>query len=119
MELRKYFIKKLGGYTEGEALNDVISQAYKTIRPDDILRIKDGVMTLEDKPLTPEAIKSLKVQAENFLQGNLNKIIDREIRHRTNLQWRQATTFEAHERAKLLEYTWDTVNTILERIKNI
>ena len=119
-KLRRFVIKQLGGYHEGEILREAMEDIYTLVRADDILkRDENGNITLEGKPLIKGQVEGLKEQADAFLKSQLNKILDREFKHHVNLQLRKATTTEQLENAKLLEYTWDVVKTILKYIKNI
>ena len=63
-------------------------------------------------------LEGIKGQADVYLKSRLFKVVEREFRHRTNLKLREATTTLETDRAKLLEYEWDVVETILQNIKN-
>jgi len=118
--MRKFFIKLLGGYHEGEVLNEVIEEIYDTVRSDDILQLNpDGSWNFEGKPLTREMSLSLSKHAESFLDSRLFRVLDKEFRYQVDLKLRQSVTVPQLENAKLLEYTWDMIKHILkERIEN-
>ena len=114
--MKKYLIKLLGGYHEGEILSEAIQEIYDTVREEDLFRRTVEGATFEGKPMSKEAVKALSEQAKHFSNSRLFKVLDREIKYHVDLKYRSAANLKQLETAGLLEYTWDVLKNKLNKV---
>lgn len=135
--MRAWLIKKLGGFTEPMAVKEFITHArslsttdkhklltaairksFNTISVDDILRVKeDGQWMFEGKPLSDQQKKVLIQNAQNFTEGMLWKVLDRELQYHANKRMFILSASEQDMIAgKVLVYLTDIIRTKLKSL---
>ncbi len=132
----RQFIKKtirlLGGFaTVDEAIDSIqseeekhkiltraVAKLYNTIDEDDVLK-KDskGQYTFKDKPLMPEQMESLRIQAKSLLSSFLFKVLDGELHYRaSHKMFYEAKSVRDIIDAKQIEYVWDIIKNRLNKL---
>ena len=115
--MRNRIIKWLGGIPKDEVLAKVVKQLYNTIGPDDILREKDGDWLLKGKPITNETKKMIIAEAQIFSKSKLWKILQDDIRYKSNkLMFERSKTENDLIAGKLWLFTLDSFNTRLNSL---
>lgn len=131
--MKKWFIEKLGGFTDiDEAIDSVtdvtekrriLSRAVKTlynvVGADDILRVHDsGQWMLAGKPLSEGQKKVLIVEATHFLETDLWKVLQADVKWQANRRMYLLAKDEMDVIAgKLWTYTLDAFKTRLESMR--
>ena len=139
--MREWLIKFLGGYTEQGFLTTddfiehirllglreknviltlAVRRLFNTISEDDILKQNsDSTWMFEGKPLTKGEINSLKMQAKDYIDSRLYKVISKDITYQANRKMFIDSQGEIDLTAgKLLLFYNDIVNTRLKNMSN-
>lgn len=130
--MKRWLIEKLGGYVDidsaieaiattndREARRKILTLAVKrlfnTIGPDDILRAQqDGTWLYQGKQLNKEIQKILAGQAKSFIDSDLWKILQVDIKHQANKKmYIEAEDHEAVGFGKMWMFTLDALRTRL------
>ena len=139
--MREWLIKFLGGYTEQGFLTTddfiehirllglreknviltlAVRRLFNTISEDDILKQNsDSTWMFEGKPLTKGEINSLKMQAKDYIDSRLYKVISKDITYQANRKMFIDSQGEIDLTAgKLLLFYNYIVNTRLKNMSN-
>lgn len=82
--LRKWLIRSLDGIPNEEVLTKAVSHLFNTIGEDDILKEKDGVWTIGNKPM-PDATRRLVIsETKTFLSTMLWRVLQIDIKYKAN-----------------------------------
>lgn len=137
--MRAWLIKFLGGYTEQgflttdefiehlttlpveekhKVLTLAVKRLFNSVGQDDILRTNErGIWMIEGREMTQEEMEAVKKSAENFMNGKLWSILEKDIRYQAN---RRMFTDSKNEfdliAGKLLLYSLDIIKTRLKRM---
>lgn len=131
--MRKFLIKKLGGFTDTDdfikeirSLNSedkyriltiAVKRLFNTIGQDDVLQQIDGEWRFEGKPITKGEIDNIRMQAKSFMDSKLWSVLEKELKYQANRQmFSEAKTWEDLMSGKVLLLL---VHIIKVRLKNI
>ena len=131
--MKNWIIAKLGGFTtvddfinkvnllsnsdKHKILTETVKDLYNTINSDDILKEKNDKWLYEGRELTAPEVKNLKEYAENFVNSQLFKVLDKDLRYQANRRmFIDSQSNDDLIAGKLLLYLWDVVKTRLKRI---
>lgn len=116
-KLQNHLIKLLGGITKEDVLSEVVKDLYNTISADDILKEENGQWTFKGKVLQEQEKKLLIAEAQIFLKTRLWKVLQADIKYRSNLRMFEHSKTEVDLLAgKLWLYTLDCFKTRLESL---
>lgn len=115
--MRKWLIKKLGGYHKDEVLTEAVKHLYNTIGADDILKIEGQFWTIAGEEID-EATKRLLISEANiFLNTRLWKVLQIDIKYKANKKMFLESQSELDLVAgKLWQYTLDCISTRLKQL---
>lgn len=131
--MNNWIIAKLGGFTtvddfinkvnllsnsdKHKILTETVKDLYNTINSDDILKEENDKWLYEGRELTAPEVKNLKEYAENFVNSQLFKVLDKDLRYQANRRmFIDSQSNDDLIAGKLLLYLWDVVKTRLKRI---
>ena len=132
--MRRWLIKKLGGYPDIDAaigaikakdgrekydiLNLAVRKLFNTLCPDDILsENSSGQWMYEGKILTPAQVKILQQEVNEIINKFTWKVLVADVKYKANkMMYRTAITESQLASGKLWLYTIDTINTRLKSI---
>lgn len=131
--LSKWIIEKLGGWTDAHSflkslsrndreqiLTEAVAHLFSTIGPDDILRFTPEGWKNGDKILHPEQMKLLAAQANQLLNMELWKILQKDAAYQANLKmFRDSQDVMDITAGKLLLYLQDVFKTRLEKLSKL
>ncbi|MCK9393592.1 hypothetical protein M0Q03_02195 [bacterium] len=113
-----WLIKKLGGFTKDEILNETIGDLFNTISDKDILRVENNTWLYRDKPLTDSEMKLISAEAKYLLSSTLWKILQDDIKWQANEKmYFKSKTIEDLTAGKLWLYTLNCIKKRLEELK--
>lgn len=113
-----WLIKKLGGYTKDEILNEVVARQFSTISYQDILREEGLDWYFQDNKILEAEKKLLIAEASQFLNTRLWKVLKTDIRYQANkIMFEKAKTELDMTAGKLWLYTLDCLETRLKSMK--
>lgn len=113
-------VKQKGGKEKFEILTLTVKRLYNTIGAEDILKQHDtGQWTFEGKPVTDSDRKLLVVEATQFMETKLWKVLQADIKYQANRRMFISAKSEIDIVAgKLWLFTLDAFRTRLESLKN-
>jgi hypothetical protein len=135
--MRKWLIKKLGGFTEqgyltiDDCLNDIensedkhkiltlaVKKLYNTISKDDILTDKNGVWYFKDKAIDGSIKNLLIAEADAFRNSKLWSILQNDIKYQSNKRmYTDSLSVDDLIAGKLWLLTLDTFKTRLNSLQ--
>ena len=115
--IRHALIKWLGGWNEDDVLREAFKEIWLPINPDDILQIKGDTWHLMGKPLRPDQIEQIKLEARQLSQMKLWGIIKLDVRyHLSRKMFEECRVQEDLVWGQLATFLWDVVKTRTEQL---
>lgn len=118
--MRKYLIKRLGGFTEDDVLREAFKEIYLPLNPEDVLQIKGGDWLLMGKPLRVDQIEQIKVEAKQLSEMKLWGILKLDVRyHLQRKMFEELRTSHDLAWGQLATFLWDIVKTRVTQLARL
>jgi len=134
--MRRWLIEKLGGFPDLDAaiaqikatddverkhqlLTLAVKKLFNTIGADDILRMnQEGQWMFQNRPLTPDQVRSLREEAQFFMNSRLWRYIMLDVKYQLNKKMFEESSITMDVMwGKLMLYLNDIIRTRIERMK--
>lgn len=117
---RKKLIKLLGGWNEDDVLREAFKEIWLPISPEDILQAKGDRWLFMGKPLRPDQIERIKLEAKQLGEMKLWGIIKLDIRyHLSRKMFEECRVKEDLVWGQLATFLWDIVKTRVEQLSKL
>lgn len=114
---RKTIIRWLGGWHDEDVLREAFKELWLPLDPEHILHSKDGVLHLMGKPLRPDQIETVKLEARQLSQMKLWGILKLDVRyHLSRKMFEECRVKEDLVWGQLATFLWDIIKTRVEQL---
>lgn len=118
--MRRKLIKILGGWTEDDILREAFKEVWLPLDPEQILQMKGDQWLFMGKPLRPEQVEQIKLEARAFTQSKLWGIIKLDVRyHLSRKMFEEVRVKEDLVWGQLATLLWDIVKTRINQLGNL